>query len=216
MSTDSSAFLSSCLSLTPHKAISEGTQLSAMKKDGEKELYTTLYRLIQNLEGFFGIPQEKRMNGEQRAEVIKVIVGEYWWMKFEELVYVFTKAKTGRYGSLFEIGTPGRITSETLCHWLNKYSQGENINGKYIQSEREQYIEKQRLSEHGARKGTPKLEVNMGEVYERYIKEGPGIPQDNRPGRLEKMKSMDEEFAKFKSEYSRKRILDITPQEDHE
>ena len=127
-------------------------------------------------------------------------------MKFEEILYCFTHAKSGKYGTLFSLGTPNAIRYETLAAWPNQYDK----------TDRQKAVEHRRMAEHGAHKGTPVLEANMGEVYERYIKDGPSIPQDNRPGKMESLKGMDEAFSKFKSEYTKKRILETPKDEDHD
>ncbi len=199
MAVNPKLFLEQCLDLTPIKAIEQGTQLSVMKKDPDCRKH--LHRLIEHVQYFYGV--KDTMNDVQIAESIGLLLKRFWYMKFEEIVYCFTNAKSGRYGTLFQAGTPNRMHFDTLAHWLNEYDK----------SERQAAIEQARMAEHGRNKGlNSPLE---GNIYEDYLKNGPQIQQDRR---LEKQEQKAKDLLGMRDAMSKyiadKIIKQNQPQDD--
>lgn len=58
----------------------------------------------------------KTMNENQIVEAVEIIGSEYYFLKPTELKYCFQKAKTGKYGVVYD-----RIDLSIICGWIDSY-----------------------------------------------------------------------------------------------
>lgn len=58
----------------------------------------------------------KTMNDMQIVFAVETIQREYWYLKPDELKFIFTNAKTGKYGTTYD-----RIDCQIICDWIEKY-----------------------------------------------------------------------------------------------
>lgn len=184
--SDVKAFKEECQYLKPMIAIEHGTSLSVLKKTADFK--KIMHVLLQNLEHFYQIPTNNRMPVDVIKETVDSLVTRYYYLKWEELLYVFTQAKTGKFGTMYSYGYRNKITLELLCAWIDRYDM----------AERQQAVEAKRISEHGKHKGLGPLEIDMQAEYERYKDWGPvkNFNKDNRAGMQQKQEKERAEHRK--------------------
>lgn len=187
MTTNPTKFVDRCSKITPAKAIEHGTSMAIMKKT--PEYFKKMHVLIQNLEYYYGV--KERLSPQQIAEMNHGLARRFWYLKLEELIYVFTKAKTGFYGSLFKRGAR-RIDSDLLSSWIDEYDR----------TERQQAVETVKVAQSNAYKNQSPLKGDMQELYERYKQEGEQDPAWKR----KEPKEDSDDFQKFKAMYFASKI----------
>jgi hypothetical protein len=157
--------------LTLATAIETGTQLSTIKKNDPDLAVAALSKMIVGLENYYAIPEGARMSVTAAIEAANLILKKYWYLKFEEILYVFTAAKMGQWGTLFGAGTAGKITPDTLFQWLDKYDKSD---------ERITYHEQKRMNEKKAEAQRQRESLTLQELAREYqeIKAG----RESKPG----------------------------------
>lgn len=115
-----------------------GIQVSRLKRQDEDLLLLCMGALIANLCESLNLT--KGMNTLQAYEGACLLVGKYYFLKFEEFIFIFKEGKMGRYGQLFN-----RIDIQILCEWCEKYLSSEDravhferLNSQYKGREREE------------------------------------------------------------------------------
>ena len=89
-------------------------QISLLKKElGEAEIIISIVKIIAEtslLVSFDG-------DGEVFGLWAKLLMQNYWWIRLEEMSYVFVRGASGTYGKIY-----GKINYSILCEWLNNYN----------------------------------------------------------------------------------------------
>jgi hypothetical protein len=94
---------------------SPGFSIVNLKKEaGEDVLDGALELLVADLIESFNIG--KTMNGMQAKFTAQAIKDDYYYLKLEEIKFVFSQAKKGKYGVMYD-----RIDCAVICEWLEKY-----------------------------------------------------------------------------------------------
>jgi hypothetical protein len=95
----------------------------------KQQLNALLHHLVASLNA------KDKINEMQALDIIDVIVQEYKYLKFEELVFVFKQAKMGRYGKDYN-----RIDVMTICTWIDTYAVSDERLG-YLESRHNKFKE---------------------------------------------------------------------------
>lgn len=74
--------------------------------------------MIVDVINFYGASDKVRESDIQN--LVSRILSNYWWMKLEELAYVFNKGKEGHYGKIF-----GIISPKVISDWIKEYDLNE-------------------------------------------------------------------------------------------
>lgn len=104
-------------SLSCEKAI-QGTQVSKFRRIDEAMLKTVIHLMVEDVFAAFGA-SEKVSTAEVKRITSKILTS-YWWLKIEELAYVFNKGKRMEYGKVYPIPTEANFYD-----WINQYDQSE-------------------------------------------------------------------------------------------
>jgi hypothetical protein len=96
----------------------QGTQLSKIKKEDEASLHIALKNLIVNLVESLNLTQT--VNESQIIEMVFLLSDKYWFVKLEELVLVFKKAKLGEYGKIYN-----RLDVQIISEWIDSFLKSE-------------------------------------------------------------------------------------------
>lgn len=123
-----------------------GVQLSALKKENEAEVLKAVKSLILSLCESLNLANS--MNDYQVLEAALLLTESYYYLKIEELVYIFKNAKLGKYGKSFN-----RIDLQVIGEWIDKYLTSE---------ERAEYFEKEN-TKHKIKNETP-----LCDLYKNY------------------------------------------------
>lgn len=84
------------------------------KEQGEIILDAALDILVADLIESFNIG--KTMNELQLRFTIEAIKSDYYYLKLDEFKFIFSQAKKGRYGTMYD-----RIDCAVICEWIEKY-----------------------------------------------------------------------------------------------
>lgn len=161
-------------SLTLPKAV-EGLQISKLKAESKSELVQALNNLVFNTSKSLNITNT--LNEIQILEISMMVIEKYWFLKLDELVLIFKKAKTGEFGKMYN-----RLDIQIICEWIETYLKSE---------ERAVYFEKKN-TEHKKKEIDVKL---MPQLYEKYKMEKE--PEENK----------DEEYQRQRAEYFRQKQI---------
>lgn len=113
---------------------SEGKALAVHRKEtSEEHVLAALVVMIDKTVKFFSVG--KTMNGEQVAETARLILKEFYYLKFEDLVIFFDRLKTGFYGQIFD-----RIDGNVILVNLRQYSEERFFEAEKITLERHKEI----------------------------------------------------------------------------
>jgi hypothetical protein len=106
--------------LKPSAAMEAGQQLSVYQKYNFPIVIAGIGGLLQRLFRFMGATSN--VHDEDIIELSEAILCTYYYMKFEELLYVFNRGKLGKYGTTY-----GKPTMATVMQWLEAYDTGERM-----------------------------------------------------------------------------------------
>lgn len=107
-------FTSQVDKLTCYEAISKGSQISFLKANSEAFVKTAIHLLIVDVLNHY--ESYGKVSEGFTTRLVQVVLAKYWWMKLEEIAYVFHKGKNGEYGR-----SNKNISSDTILDWLNQY-----------------------------------------------------------------------------------------------
>lgn len=91
-------------------------QISKLKKDAPGELAKALTRLLLFINAQLNIDQNKKLKTIQVPLLVQDMMTRYWYLKFDEIVYVLREGITGKYGRLF-----GAFDAMTVHEWFTAY-----------------------------------------------------------------------------------------------
>jgi len=115
--------------LTISEAIG-GTQISFLaKSEGEMIAVGLVSKLILELSIFFNTT----FNADGVKMIAQMIVRQYWYMKYEELVLIFRDAIAGKYGKVY-----GQLSFAQIMEWIEKHEQNRNEHFEQSHSEMKQ------------------------------------------------------------------------------
>ena len=106
--------------MKPSVAIDSGQQISVYQKYNFPIVIAGIGGLLQRLFRFMGATSN--VFDEDVIELSEAILAKYYYMKFEELMYVFNRGKLGKYGITY-----GKPTMATVMLWLEAYDTGERM-----------------------------------------------------------------------------------------
>jgi len=117
---------------TPAKcAFSQTPALAIVKKEkGEKSVLTIIQILISDCNDFLNVA--RKMSAEQISQTANMILSDFYYMNIADINLVFTRAKKGYYGELYQ-----SLDGMKIYQWFEKYS-----------NERAQTIYDDRLKDH--------------------------------------------------------------------
>jgi hypothetical protein len=126
--------------LTCTSAISTGTQISTFRRNDEPMLRMGLHLMIEDVISFYGAID--RVQDSEIENLVAKIFANYWWMKLEEIAYVFNLGKGGNYGKIY-----GIISVKVIYEWIQYYDMHERDHERiYYNQELSEKSSKERLS----------------------------------------------------------------------
>lgn len=96
-----------------------GTALATLKRHNELETQEALTNLVARLANSFNIG-EKNLSNEQVIEIVYLLIERYYYLKLEELILIFKKAKFGEYGKNYH-----RLDVQVIFEWIELYYSSE-------------------------------------------------------------------------------------------
>jgi hypothetical protein len=161
--------------LTVTKAI-EGDQLSTLRKVNENEIFKAIAIMLKELE--MSLNLTTKLSEYQVIEIPILVCQKYFYLKLDELILIFRKAKTGDYGKVFN-----RLDIQIICEWIEAY---------IVSDERTSYFEKVN-TEYKIKNETP-----LKDIYKNYSVENIKSPEQTK--REAWQKKVDEFFKKPKND----------------
>jgi hypothetical protein len=161
--------------LTVSKAI-EGDQLSTLKKVNELETFRTITGMLKELE--MSLNLTSKLTEYQAIEIPILVCQKYYYLKLDELILVFRKAKTGDYGKVFN-----RLDIQVICEWIEAY---------IVSEERTAYFEKVNTA-HKIKNDAP-----LTDIYKNYSVEN--LKTEPQKRREAYQKKVDEFFKSRKND----------------
>jgi hypothetical protein len=152
-----------------------GMQLSALKCENEGQVLKAVKNLILALCESLNVTS---MNDYQVLEASMLLTEKYYFLKIEELIYIFKNAKLGRYGKSFN-----RIDIQVIGEWIDKY---------LTSDERAEYFEIEN-TKHKIKNETP-----LKDIYKNYSVENLKTAQQTK--REAWQKKVNEFFKKPKND----------------
>lgn len=83
-------------------------------------IFTIIEKLLAALS--LSLNVGKNLEPHQLDALAKKIYAKYYYLSFDEIMYVFDQGTTGKYGKLYD-----RIDEEVIFSWLEKYDTDERI-----------------------------------------------------------------------------------------
>lgn len=93
-----------------------------------------------------------KTNDYEIKMLVKKILASYWWMKIEEIVYVFNGGKIGKYGKLYHA-----LNHSYFLNWLMTYDTEER--GSFIINDNLSQKESREESEKEVKLNSEKAEI---------------------------------------------------------
>lgn len=62
----------------------------------------------------------EKVSVEVLKRIVNAILGKYWWMKIEEIAYVFNQGKNGAYGR-----SNKNLSPDEILNWIHTYDTNE-------------------------------------------------------------------------------------------
>lgn len=191
MLQDARKFSQMARELQPLQAVDQGTSLARLRKDAPELAAKTLHRLLEHLQSFLNFSE--RLPPAVVAETVQTIQKEYYFLKFEEIVYCFQQAKFGRWGSVQKLQNSRAILQpETVFAWLQKYDV--EVRSKQIAS--------RALSRHEAQADENRPSEQEIKTIYKLMKGSPALnsPQPKK-SRYEKEKELHKKAAAMASQF---------------
>ncbi len=99
-------------SMTVAGALAVPHQLSGLRKADEESLINAMCILLTGLAKSVNVG--KNLDTLQTYETATLLIEKYWYLRLEEFVYVFKRAKLGKYGQLFD-----RLDVTVISGWVD-------------------------------------------------------------------------------------------------
>lgn len=148
-----------------------GISISKIRKDAPEDAAIAIQRLVANLARSFNL--SNTINNAQLLEMSLLIMEKYYYLKIEELAYVFKNAKLGQYGKVYN-----RLDIQIICEWIETYlvseeriSLFEKESQKYKQAEKEKSVMSDKSRER------------FKKIYESIISEFPEHQKEDENGK---------------------------------
>lgn len=169
--------------LTCYTAISQGTQISFLKRNNEAFVKTSIHLLVEDVLNHYATSDKVVMTGII-PRIVQSILAKYWWMKMEEIAYVFNKGKNGEYGR-----SNKNISQDVIMDWLHQY----DVNEREI----EMIDYNRKLQDE-----RNKVKLLTDEEGQKWYKEAVGIDNTpNAPDGSKRMNERDGETDERKKQY---------------
>jgi hypothetical protein len=167
----------------------EGTQISKIKRLDEAFVKTGVQLMVEEVLMTFGALD--KVSQLEVKKIVSKILASYWWLKLEEVAYVFNKGKNLHYGKVY--GTPNEAT---FIDWLNLYDNSER--GIEIDNQNKALKDSINI-------GSKLSDAELDTLYKTKNINDPAFPDESR--RMEerteaiaaKVKQM--EYANFREQY---------------
>lgn len=91
-------------------------QVSRLNKESPGDLNFAISELLKFVKQLFNLPEEKNLSNLQISLLANDIRQRYWFLKFDELVYILREGVAGRWGRSYS-----RMDTETVHSWFNTY-----------------------------------------------------------------------------------------------
>lgn len=95
----------------------QGTQLSIIKAQDDQLLFDAINNLLYATS--LALNVKEKLNDFQAFDLVHMIINDWPFAKFEQLVYLFKKGKKGDYGPHYN-----KLDIETVTNWLNSFFNG--------------------------------------------------------------------------------------------
>lgn len=155
-------FIRAQIAVTPAKALTT-PQLSRLKRESIEDLAEILTRLLFYINSLINLPVSQKLNTAQITLLTVEIIEKYWYMKFDELVYVLREGSAGKFSKLY-----GRLDTEIVHSWFTAYETGE----------RQRLIDDEAYAQHleyKSAEGGKVLEVLTDEQLKEFYAKAPSI-----------------------------------------
>lgn len=140
-------------------------------------VYAIIERLLAGLAMSLNVG--KNLEPHQLSGLAKKIYAKYYYLSFDELMYVFDKGSSGSYGKIYD-----RVDEEIIFTWLEKFDTDERIN--IAQKSTSEEIESQR---------------EQKEIEEKFLADLLKPLSDKLTAELDGEKKKEENYKKFKEQY---------------
>ncbi len=106
--------LNAMMAIRPQQALN-GPQLSGIRRADPAAPAQAVARLLGYVDSMFNFADNKRFNTAQVSLLANEIVSDYWYLKFDEVVYVLRQGAKGKYHTF------DRIDAGVIHGWFNEY-----------------------------------------------------------------------------------------------
>jgi|GEM_PF-5384521 len=168
-------------------------QISFLKKANPDVLEHVISLLIDTLAVQFNV--KDNFSGIQIVDCTLTIIEKYWYLRPEEIMFVFKQGKLGFYGPVYN-----KLDTHTILSWIHKYDTEERI----------RQVEIQRDSFKNA-EGEPQIDIMKAYLSEqKALQENNGVPTLVIESRAKKEQQLAErrgqmEYEQFQEEYFKNR-----------
>jgi len=100
------------------KDAQEGVSLSVIRKHNPVLLDLSIGVLLEDLARSFNAQWSERM----MLSIVDRITNKYWYLKIDEIAFVFSNAIDGIYGKVY-----GQIQISTVMEWLHEYDVNDRL-----------------------------------------------------------------------------------------
>lgn len=91
-------------------------QVSKLNKEAPQFLAAGIAQLLEFINKLFNLPENKKLNDAQIALLATDIRTRYWFLKFDELVYILREGVAGKWGKSYS-----RLDTEVIHAWFQTY-----------------------------------------------------------------------------------------------
>lgn len=208
--------------LTPALAMQNPQQLSGLKRENEGNYLKLISLLLMRVMELLNVTNT--LSAAQLADLAVRIGKKYYYLRLEELVYVFQQAQNGAYGKDYN-----RLDSTIIMEWIDRYDVDErtplvvsvatagvkpltvaNVPAAELQT----FVDRVRphegllvddLSDADRREAEAMAEVQQ--LYDR-VSRGEFTPPDASAQRgQERKRLLDEDYNKYRAEYAAQKSL---------
>lgn len=108
-------------SLSVKDIISKGSQISLLKAADSPFVELVLRLLVQDIITHYNASE--RVSEDYSKRIVNNLIEKFWWIRVEEIAYVFNRAKNGAYGKVY--GVP---SEHTFFEWFREYELNDREN----------------------------------------------------------------------------------------
>jgi hypothetical protein len=175
--------------LTIQSAMAQEHQISFLRKENERVLEYVISLLIETLAMQFNVKES--FSGLQIVDCTLSVLEKYWYLRPEEIMYVFKQGKLGAYGPVYN-----KLDAPTILTWIHKYDTDERI--RQVEITRDQFKSEE---------NQPQIDiVKAYQTEQKAIEANGGIPTlvvESRQKQEQKkaQRYNDIQFEEFKDQY---------------